>query len=162
MAKKQLACPNDHTPRHSEASAMHHTKNKAKQANKVRRVDRRTNALPTNRPTDQRTQPVIEVLCRRYNFLQIFNGLISFRVPGVNRTQRCELDPCHLHPHYWRSSNYGHQNVVYEEGASPIFERLIWKAPDIAQTNDIGHNRNNCLYVAFKCFPLVLDQRHRR
>ena len=33
--------------------------NKAKWANKVRRVDRRTNALP-----DRRTQPVIEVLCR--------------------------------------------------------------------------------------------------
>ena len=34
----------------------------------VRRVDRRTNALPTDRQTDrqtdQRTQPVIEVLCR--------------------------------------------------------------------------------------------------
>ena len=37
--------------------------NKAKQANKVRRVDRRTNALP-DQPTDQRTQPIIEVLCR--------------------------------------------------------------------------------------------------
>ena len=35
-------------------------RNKAKQANKVRRVDRRTNALQT----DRRTQPVIEVLCR--------------------------------------------------------------------------------------------------
>ena len=29
--------------------------NKAKQANKVRRVDRGTNALPTDRPTDQPT-----------------------------------------------------------------------------------------------------------
>ena len=31
---------------------------------KVRRADRRTNALQTNRQTKQRTQPVIEVLCR--------------------------------------------------------------------------------------------------
>ena len=29
--------------------------NKAKSANKVRRVDRQTNALQTNRPTDQQT-----------------------------------------------------------------------------------------------------------
>ena len=38
--------------------------NKAKKANKVRRVDRRTNALQTVQPTDQQTEPVIEVLCR--------------------------------------------------------------------------------------------------
>ena len=35
----------------------------------MRRVDRRTNALPTDRPTDQRTQPVIEVLCRTEKIL---------------------------------------------------------------------------------------------
>ena len=31
----------------------------------VRRVDSRTNASQTNQPTDQRTESVIEVLCRK-------------------------------------------------------------------------------------------------
>ena len=42
--------------------------NKAKWANEVRRVNRRTNALPdqpTNQPTNRRTQTVIEVLARK-------------------------------------------------------------------------------------------------
>ena len=44
---------------------------KGNKAYKVRYVDRRTNALPTNRPTnrpfEQRTQPIIEVLCRTFS-----------------------------------------------------------------------------------------------
>ena len=42
---------------------MEELENKAKKANKVRHVDRQTNAL-SDQPTDQRTQPVIEVLYR--------------------------------------------------------------------------------------------------
>ena len=42
-------------------------KNKARKANKVQHVDCQTNALPdrpTDQPNDQRTQPVVEGLCR--------------------------------------------------------------------------------------------------
>ena len=44
--------------------AIQITSSRRNKAKKVRRVDRQTNALPTDQPTDQRTYPVIEVLWR--------------------------------------------------------------------------------------------------
>ena len=52
----------------------------------MRRVDRRTNALPTNRHTDQQTRPVIEVLWRTQELIDLSTYLIR-----ITLSQNCRV-----------------------------------------------------------------------